>query len=271
MNTSHSRAQSSTSTAPATWSQLLEDAVRVPGRLHEAYAAFHNYSLGNQLLALFQCANRGIEPGPIATYSGWQTKGRQVRKGEKALTLCQPRTWKKQGDADEDAEADGVHLAFMYRAGWFVYTQTDGDPLEFPAAPGWNRTRALEQLGIREIPFTLTDGNVQGYANPDRGEIAINPVAALPLKTTFHELGHCLLHRGDCATDDGETFPKNLREVEAEAVALILSEVLELVGAEFSRGYIQSYLRTEEIPEMNARRIFAGADRILRAGQPYPV
>ena len=37
--------------APARWSELLERAVREPGIVSEAYSAFWNYSMGNQLLA----------------------------------------------------------------------------------------------------------------------------------------------------------------------------------------------------------------------------
>ncbi len=68
------------------WAALLEEAVRKPGHIHDAYSQFHNYSLGNQLLALFQCLERGIQPGPLATYSKWKELGRFVKKGSKALT-----------------------------------------------------------------------------------------------------------------------------------------------------------------------------------------
>ena len=50
------------------WAALLDEAVRKPGFIHEAYSRFHNYSLGNQLLALYQCIERGIQPGPLATF-----------------------------------------------------------------------------------------------------------------------------------------------------------------------------------------------------------
>src|SRR5215470_2315830 len=63
-----------------TWSDLLRDAVSTPGKLLEAYTAFHNFSIGNSLLALFQCYDRVITPGPLNTYKGWQQLGRQVRK-----------------------------------------------------------------------------------------------------------------------------------------------------------------------------------------------
>ena len=73
--------------APATFAKLLEQAVNEPGILSNAYRQFHNYSLGNQLLAWAQCVQRGIEPGPIATFQRWKELGRYVRKGEKAITV----------------------------------------------------------------------------------------------------------------------------------------------------------------------------------------
>jgi hypothetical protein len=66
---------------------------------------------------------------------------------------------------------------------------------------------------------------------------------------------------------DTDATPCNLREVEAEAVALLLCESLELSGAEFARGYIQSWLKSDTIPEKSAQKIFGAADRILRAGR----
>jgi len=60
------------------WSALLVEAVNKPGLIMEAYSAFHNYSIGNQILALVQCQMRGLEPGPINTFPGWQALGRNV-------------------------------------------------------------------------------------------------------------------------------------------------------------------------------------------------
>jgi antirestriction protein ArdC len=252
---------------PTSWENLLRDAVEKPGRIHAAYTAFHGYSIGNQLLALWQCSARGIEPGPISTYKSWQEKGRQVRKGEKAITLCQPVTVKGKRDDETDDDAEAFRTVFVYRPSWFVASQTDGAPIVYPETVGWDRNTALRTLEISEVPFHETDGNCQGYAIPDRREIAINPVAALPMKTTLHETAHCLLHAGEQVAADGLELPRSLREVEAESVALIVTEALGLEGVEYSRGYIQGWLRGNPIPEPNARRIFAAAEKILRAGE----
>ena len=89
----------------------------------------------------------------------------------------------------------------------------------------------------------------------------------MPHKTLFHEAAHVELgHTVEQDFNDSEHTPRSLREAEAKAVAMLLCESLELPGAEFSRGYIQSWLRGDTIPEKSAQKIFGAADRILRAG-----
>jgi antirestriction protein ArdC len=252
------------------WAALLDEAVKKPGFIHEAYSRFHNYSLGNQLLAMFQCVTRGIQPGPLATFPKWKELDRYVKKGEKALTLCMPltcmrtKTVKKDDGTDQEEEFSFTH--FTYKAHWFVLAQTEGAELKPAAIPGWSEPKALETLKIEHIEFTNLDGNAQGYAQRGR-KIAVSPIAALPHKTLFHELAHVVL--GHCAeqdVSDTENTPRELREVEAEAVALLCCESLGLPGAEFSRGYIQHWSQGQGINERSAQRIFRAADLILRAG-----
>jgi hypothetical protein len=46
---------------------LLKRAVSEPGTISATYSAFHHFSIGNQLTALFQCSLRNIPVGPIST------------------------------------------------------------------------------------------------------------------------------------------------------------------------------------------------------------
>ena len=138
--------------------------------------------------------------------------------------------------------------------------------------PEWEAERALAALDIEQIAFTDTDGNCQGYAK--KRQIAINPVAQLPYKTLFHETAHVILgHTSEADFTDTERTPKNLREVEAEAVALLCCEALNLEGADYCRGYIQNWLcpaigyNGDAIPEKSAQKIFRASDQILRAGR----
>jgi N-terminal domain of anti-restriction factor ArdC len=260
------------------WSALLVEAVNKPGMIMEAYSAFHSYSIGNQILAMVQCQMRGLEPGPINTFPGWQGLGRSVKRGERALILCMPLTRKVRDE--ESAESEGENgertfTSFMHKARWFAISQTIGEEFTPPRLPEWEAERALAALDIEQIAFTDTDGNCQGYAR--KRQIAINPVAQLPHKTLFHEAAHVVLgHTSEADFTDTERTPKNLREVEAEAVALLCCEALNLEGPDFCRGYIQNWLYgrkgydAEAIPEKSAQKIFRAADQILRAGRLQP-
>lgn len=284
--------------------------MREPGLILQAYSRFHGYSLGNRLAALMQCHQRGLEPGPIHTYMGWQQLGRQVRSGEKALWLCMPLTRKIKGPGqDEDHTSDHkkrrlpsrnksqhraaahhttepetgdgtgeVISAFVWKPHWFVLAQTDclpgqeETPQEPPAlaASGWDKAQALRSLDITEVPFDHLDGNCQGFAK--ERSIAVSPIAALPHKTRFHEMAHVVLGhtlQGECI--DGAELSRQVREAEAESVALLLLATLELPGQEYCRGYIRNWLNrdgkdSEGIPESSARRIFGAADKMLQAG-----
>jgi antirestriction protein ArdC len=254
----------SLSTAPA-FADLLHQAVTVPGILSKAYQQFHNYSLGNVLLAWGQCHAREIPLGPMATYPKWKELGRHVKRGETAITLCQPVTIKKKG-ADAGQEEEFL-LRFTYRNRWFVLAQTEGADLPPADPPGWDKARALAALDVVEVPFDIIDGNIMGYAR-DR-QVAISPINPCPFKTLFHELAHVLLgHTAESAQADSETTPQSLRECEAESVALLCCEALGLPGAAESRGYIQHwYGQGNPIPERSAQRILRVADQILRAGR----
>lgn len=231
-------------TAPRhTFVELLASAVNEPGTISASYPQFHSYSIGNQLLAWAQCAQRGIPLG-------------------------QPVTIKRQADSDDNATPDAeILIRFMYRPRWFVLAQTDGQELPPAEIPSWDKARTLDALNIQEIPFDCPDGNIMGHAR--KREIAISPLNPLGHKTRFHELAHVLLgHTMEGVQADGEITPRNLRECEAEAVALVCCAALNLPGVEASRGYIQSWWGAgNAIPERSAQAILRVADQILRAGR----
>ena len=149
-----------------------------------------------------------------------------------------------------------------------MLAQTEGEDTYTPPISGFDIDTALCALNITRTPFEEMNGNIQGFANGR--EIAVNPVAGLPHKTTLHELAHVVLgHTTSEKLVDSEQTARHIREVEAEAVALICCETLGLEGADFCRAYIQHWLKTEkEIPNQSAARIFAAATSILKAGTP---
>jgi antirestriction protein ArdC len=250
------------------FSDLLKQAITMPGIISKAYSAFHNFSIGNQQAAIGQCMARGLDIGPIATFKAWQDLGRCVTKGQKALTLCMPVTMKTTRKNEQTGQ-DEIHSfnRFMWRNNWFVLSQTDGQDYQHEVkTPAWCADTALQNLGINQVSFSETNGNCQGYAIDQ--SIAINPVAAFPHKTRFHELAHVVLgHTKEHMMTDSEQTPRDVREVQAESVAYILCSILGLPGLDESRGYIQGWLSGADVQEKTAHQIFSTADKILKAGQ----
>jgi len=250
------------------FAKLLKEAVEKPGLMLAAYRAFHTYSVGNQIAAMIQILMRGLKVGPIASYRRWQELGRQVQKGSKAIALCMPVTCKGRERENEAGEIEQyTFMRFVWRNNWFVLCQTEGAELEAPVeAPGFDKAKALEALGIREVEFEMLNGNCQGYAKGRT--VAISPIAALPHKTLFHEVAHVMLgHTAESEVSDSESTPRSLAEAEAESVAMLCCEALGLEGADYCRGYIQNWLAGAEIPEKSAQKIFKATDLILKAGQ----
>jgi hypothetical protein len=58
----HHQYHSKPATDVPKWSALLVEAVNKPGLIMEAYSAFHNYSIGNQILAMVQCKCEDLNP-----------------------------------------------------------------------------------------------------------------------------------------------------------------------------------------------------------------
>lgn len=197
-----------------------------------------------------------------------------MRRGEKALTLCMPVTVKRKATDNTNSSEEGertseveVFTRFIYKARWFVLSQTVGEDPPSSEIPVWNRHLALRGLEIDEVPFDHPDGNCLGLAR--RRAIAVNPVNPLPHKTRFHELAHVLLgHTADQEQTETATLSRNQRELEAECVALLCCAALDLPGVAECRGYVQSWWgQGNPIPERSAQRILKTADEILRAGR----
>ncbi|MBK8357480.1 MAG: DUF1738 domain-containing protein [Comamonadaceae bacterium] len=108
-----------------TGTPLLQQALTLPGTLSKAYSVFHDYSLGNAILAAFQLAARGLPLAPIASFNRWKNLGRKVRKGEKALSLIMPVTVKRK-DKDETPQEGRWRLHDLFDEAQLVQSRPDG-------------------------------------------------------------------------------------------------------------------------------------------------
>lgn len=245
------------------WTRLMEEALTMPGQLSSIYNRFYGYSFNNQVLLWMQ----GVTE-PVNTYNRWRDMDRQVLKGSKAKAILRPIMVKSKYELD-DAGDPKTYTRFKMVRCLFTASETEGEPLPEYEPPEWSPQRAMAALAINEVTFNSIDGNVQGWSSGR--ELAINPVAAYPLKTLTHELAHISL---------GHTTPEQLaeyqahrgvKEAQAESTAYI---VMNDIGAPEtawdragSRGYIQAYLRNRSLSDEHIRPVFKAVDAILKAGR----
>jgi hypothetical protein len=256
------------------WRATLTEALNAPGSLGNTYAKFYCYSFLNQIRLMMQGTFE-----PVATYNRWKELGRQVRKGSKAKVVLAPiilsrKTTDAGGDVvigtDGEPRKRQILVGFRDSRTVFGFSDTEGDEPPPVQLSGWDTESALSVLGIDRVAFDMVNGNVQGFSFEDqRGRhLALNPTAAYPAKTLFHELAHLVL--GHCKAGD-ETH-RGVAEFEAEATAYLVAKELELIAwdpAE-SRAYIQAWLAGTEVTEVtedNISRVFAAVNKILMAGR----
>ena len=261
------------SLAEIDWAATLVEALEAPGAIGTTYTRFYNYSFLNQIRLMMQ----GVFE-PVATFKRWKELGFQVQRGSKAKTVLAPvlitKKDKETGQPvlDKNGNTQRILVGFKDSRTVFGFSDTDGEELPPIDVPGWDFEKALAALKVSREKFAHTDGNTQGYSyeSDKSGKVlAINPAAAYPIKTSLHELAHLVL--GHCkGLDEGNPVcERHIAEVQAEAVAYLVSKELELIDwnpAE-SRNYIQTWLQGDEVEDKAISQIFASVQKILVAGR----
>ena len=154
-------------------------------------------------------------------------------------------------------------MFFMPRKNWFTVYQTEGDDY-IPEVPWFDFSHIDEKLQVTKIPFIHMNWNCQWYAS--WREYAINPVAVNPMKTMFHELAHILLGHTEERIDDHTTLARNIKEFQAESVALICAACIgQTDQLSYSLGYIQNWGIPEELDKKMIEKLFACSNKIISA------
>jgi len=169
---------------------------------------------------------------PVQIYEDDKVKDAAAVPRRIPIPISRPRWW-------ETAHSAEVPLMFLIES----RAAPNGADMPPRATCAWEAERALAALKVTEVPFEATDGNLLGYA---RGRtIAVSPISPLPHRTRFHELAHVLLgHTGEGDHNDTALTRRNLRECEAETVAMLCCAALDLPGVESSGRYIQHWWGT---------------------------
>jgi N-terminal domain of anti-restriction factor ArdC len=255
--------------------QLLEESVADLAtsegwtRYLESRSRFHDYSFGNVMLIGLQ------RPGAtqVAGYKAWQSMGRQVRKGERGISILAPMV--RKVDRDDETESDRVVTGFRV-VSVFDVSQTDGEPIPEPPCrlltgngPHGLEAALMTHAGAEGL--TVETGPMGGGAN---GEIDrdgrtilvgdhLGPAARC--KTLAHELGHWHDLGSGMVTD------RAAAEIVAEAVAFVVGQAAGLDTSDYSAGYVLTWARGNvDVLKAAAERIDKAAGPILTALEHTP-
>ena len=246
-------------------------------------AKFHRYSLGNVLLIMAQSP----DATHVAGFNTWKSMGRFVKPGEKGIAILAPMLLKGRS-ADESPSLDSVsfsssdeassgnseeekHLRFRV-VHVFDVSQTDGEPLpdlaKVSGDPGDYAERLkglVHQLSI-ELVYQDEIGGAMGKSSGGVITIKSGLDPAEEFQVLAHELAHEMLHKGEARA--GST--KKSRELEAEAVAFVVSQAVGLDAMGASADYIQLYKGDKEQLSQSLESIRRAAGEILGAVQGFP-
>ena len=229
-------------------------------------AKFPRYSFVNTVLIFQQRPNASFVQG----FNAWRKLGRWVKKGETGIQIFAPRVSK---DDDGNKDVRGFHAVYV-----FDVEQTDGEPLpaKLPTATsdGEDATarahfEALKTwlLEIHNCPVTFASNpqaNGMYFREAHRIDIEPSNGDICRLGTLIHEAAHALLHR---TTEDRLGLTRDLRELEAESVAVIVCASLEIPRAA-GLDYLAQFDATPEAVRLHGERIVRTAQLILRALEP---
>lgn len=201
-------------------------------------ARFHRYSFGNCVLIAVQCPHAT----QVAGYRKWQQLSRQVRRGEKGISIIAPAPIYREETDEETGETKRVQTALRFTgATVFDVSQTDGDPLPEPLDwQGAGRHAELEtalleyahELGIKTTAYTDAPGPLGTFAP---GHITYVTDKGNVPRTLAHELAHAITH------DDPDRPATKTDEPLTDLAAGIVCLRFGLDVADSTANYIATY------------------------------
>jgi len=256
-------------------------------------ARFHDYSLNNSILIWCQCPSARYCMG----YRAWQKHGRQVRKGERGLTILAPIVRKaKEAAGSTQSESDERCVVGYRTTTVFDYAQTDAvrdDALVYfspsPRLGAGDPDRLAEALaavaeGIGYAVRYDETGYADGRCSFAKREITVAPSLSPADRAAVlcHEVCHALAHdpgdRGPAAREkEDQSLTTAQREIQAEGAAFMTLAALGLDTARASLPYLKGWSQStgDGADDEALRREIAAIDRIahdlldrLEATQP---
>ena len=237
----------------------------------QTMSKFHRYSFNNTLLIAMQRPDATLVTG----YRNWQSMGRQVKKGEKGITILAPAPIKKKReqeildqnhkpllDADGKPRTEEVEVVIPRFKPTTVFdiSQTDGEPIETLAPEELTEAVADYDLfmeaitAVSPVPIRFDEiaGEAKGYYHSVDKEIVIQKGMSdsQTIKTAIHETGHARLHDKDLMAEQGIEKDRLTKEVEAESVAYCVCSAFGVDTSEYSFPYIAGWSSGRDMKEL---------------------
>ena len=239
---------------------------------------FHNYSFNNTLLIAMQKPEATL----VAGYKAWQKNfERHVNKGEKAIRILAPASYKIKEERDKLDPVTGemmfdengmpqkeqveVTIPAFRAVSVFDVSQTDGKPIsELEAQELLSTVEGYEDfvqalMNVAPVPIGFEDipGDSKGYFHTEEKRIAVqeNMSESQTLKTMVHEVAHSMLHNKEINRDDLMEAPakdRNTKEVEAESVAYTVCQHFGIDTSDYSFGYIAGWSSGKDMKELKS-------------------
>jgi hypothetical protein len=234
------------------------------------------YSFGNMLLIWSQMP----EATAVCSYNAWLERGRQVRKGEKALRINAPvkvRERNALGEAETNPDGTEKTWTTFRLVPVFDVSQTDViDPAKADTAPAQPVAKLLQGEApegmwealvaqIEERGYTVgygDTGEANGVTVPVTQRVLIKDglPAAQAVKTLAHELAHLMCGHVENLAEYRQH--RGRMECEAESTAYMISAYFGLDSSVYTAPYIGSWAgKTAEEIE---KTVMAVGDKVTR-------
>jgi hypothetical protein len=232
----------------------------------DVMSRFHRYSFYNCLLILCQRP----DATQVAGFNRWKELGRWVKKGEKGIAILAPSMRRpRPEELPEEEESDRKETAQVITRFITVHVfdlaQTEGEPL-----PELGRTTGHVGCYLSSLrDLVMEKGIGLAYADNLGGALGLSHGQAITilrglepaeeLSVLAHELAHELLHRGPRRNET----TRQIRELEAEAVAYVVTQACGLENRTASWDYIRLYGGDEKLLSQSLSHIQNVAAQIL--------
>jgi len=222
------------------------------------FSKFHNYSYHNTLLIQMQYP----EATQVAGYHQWKNKfNRHVKKGEKGIAILAPFSYKtteskvrevvsSDGEIIEEEVEEEVKKTYFKPVYVFDISQTEGEPVPRMDLSLEDSLPSLlvilkEFAEKRDISVKfrpLSDG-LEGYSEGGNIVVDDNLNDTEKSATLVHELAHVMLHNREIRDDSEKYLRKEIKEMEAEAVAYVVFNHygMEVKSDKYLALYKESY------------------------------